>query len=149
MLATRGGPGSSQAPDPVDRESSEVRTVAVFYPVTDLLNLGDSTENLGDNGPPKSFRQAFGPDATNAVAWQRIGRDASPIYHITSNMPPVLIYHGDADTLVPPDQSKRFQAKAMEMGRTVELVIHPGGRHGWWSMVFDIRKFADWFEDRL
>jgi hypothetical protein len=27
--------------------------------------------------------------------------------------------------------------------------VHPGGRHGWWSMVFDIRAFADWFDRHL
>ena len=62
MLATRGGPGDANAADPVDRESSAVQAVAIFYPVTDLLNLGKSTENLGDGGPPKSFVKAFGPN---------------------------------------------------------------------------------------
>ncbi len=149
MLATRGGPGPANAPDPVDRESSAVQTAAIFYPVTDLLNLGNSTENLHDDGPPKSFRRSFGPDATNTAVWKVIGHDSSPIYYITTNMPPILIYHGGADTLVPLDQSERFQAKALEMGRTVKLVVHPGGMHGWWSMVFDIRKFADWFDEYL
>jgi acetyl esterase/lipase len=149
MLATRGGPGSPEAADPVDRETSSVQAAAVFYPVTDLLNLGNSTENLNDGGPPKSFRQAFGPEATNTAAWKVIGHDASPIYYIATNMPPVLIYHGGADTLVPPDQSERFRGKALEAGRNVQLVIHPGGVHGWWSMVFDIRKFADWFDQHL
>ena len=35
-------------------------SVAIFFPVTDLLDLGKSTENLGDGGPPKSFRRSFG-----------------------------------------------------------------------------------------
>jgi BD-FAE/PDZ domain len=47
MLTTRGGPGPDDAEDPVDRESSAVQAVAIFYPVTDLLNLGKSTENPG------------------------------------------------------------------------------------------------------
>src|SRR5437867_3303447 len=59
MLATRGGPGPGDAGDPVDRESSAVQAVAIFYPVTDLLNLGASTENPGDGGPPKSFVKGF------------------------------------------------------------------------------------------
>src|ERR1051325_4653075 len=54
LLATRGAPGPAEAVDPVDRESSAVQAVTIFYPVTDLLNLGSSTENLGDGGPPKN-----------------------------------------------------------------------------------------------
>jgi acetyl esterase/lipase len=149
LVATRGGPGLANAPDPVDRESSAVQAVAVFYPVTDLLNLGKSTENLGDGGPPKSYVKAFGPQSTNLAVWKVIGRGLSPIYHITSNLPPVLIFHGDADTLVPLDQSERFQAQARASGGTVELVVHPGGRHGWLTMVWDVRRFAKWFDRHL
>jgi acetyl esterase/lipase len=149
MLATRGGPGPAAAPDPVDRETSAVQAVAIFYPVTDLLNLGTSTENPGDGGPPRSFVKAFGPESTNLTVWKVVGRETSPIYHVTSNLPPVLVYHGDADTLVPLEQSQRFQEVARAQGRTVELVVHPGGRHGWLTMVWDIRRFADWFDQHL
>jgi dienelactone hydrolase len=87
MLATRGGPGPANAVDPVDRESSAVQAVAIFYPVTDLLNLGDSTENLHDGGPPKSFVKAFRPDPARPQAWPEIGRALSPIYFVSSNTP--------------------------------------------------------------
>ena len=149
MLATRGGPGPASTSDPIDSESSTVQAVAIFFPVTDLLNLGDSTENLHDNGPPKSFVKAFGPNSTNLAAWKIIGHEMSPIDYVTSNLPPTLIYHGDADTLVPLDQSQRFQAAAHRLGRTVELVVHHGGQHGWLSMVWDTRRFADWFDSYL
>lgn len=146
MLATRGGPGPAGASDPVDRESSAVQAVAIFYPPTDLLNLGKSTENPGDGGPPTSFVKGFGPNATNLAVWKVIGRELSPIYFVNSNLPPTLIYHGDADTLVTLDQSERFQAEARKQGLNVELVVHPGGKHGWRSMVWDIRQFANWFD---
>jgi acetyl esterase/lipase len=149
LLATRGGTGPKGASDPVDAESSTVQAVAIFYPVTDLLNLGDSTENLRDGGPPKSFVKAFGPQATNPAIWQVIGRELSPIFFVRSNLPPILIYHGDADTLVPLDQSQRFQAEAKKLGCTVELVVHHGGKHGWPSMVWDLRQFANWFDRYL
>ena len=149
MLATRGGPGRADAPDPVDRESSAVQAVAIFYPVTDLLDLGTSTENLHDGGAPKSFIKAFAQEPQDLATWKVTGREMSPIHHITTNLPPTLIYHGDADTLVPLDQSQRFQARAKELGRSVELVVHPGGTHGWLSMVWDVRKFADWFDAHL
>ena len=149
MVATRGGPGPADAADPIDRESSAVQAVAIFYPVTDLLNLGKSTENPGDGGPPKSYVKGFGPESTNPAVWKVIGHELSPIYYVSSNLPPSLIYHGDADTLVPLDQSERFQAEARKAGGTVELVVHPGGEHGWLTMVWDLRKFADWFDRYL
>lgn len=149
MLATRGGPGRADAADPADRESSAVQAVAIFFPVTDLLNLGKSTENPGDGGPPKSFVKAFGPQSTNLIVWKVIGRDTSPIYHITSNLPPVLIHHGDADTLTPLEQSKWFRDAARKSGRDVKIVVHSGGQHGWLTMPLDLRQFADWFDEQL
>ena len=149
MLATGGGPGPAASADPIDRESSAVQAVAIFYPVTDLLNLGNSTENPGDGGPPKSFVKAFGPDATQMAVWQEIGRECSPIYQITDRLPPILIYHGDADTLVPLEQSERFRQRALAHGQDVQIVVHRGGKHGWLTMILDLRKFADWFDARL
>jgi acetyl esterase/lipase len=149
MMATRGGPGDPAAPDPVDRESSEVQAAAVFFPVTDLIDLGDSTENLHDGGPPKSYKKAFGPDTDQAAVWDRVGREVSPIYHVTADLPPVLIYHGDADTLVPLDQSTRFRDAAAAAGHEVELVVREGKSHGWLSMLLDIRTFAKWYEEKL
>jgi acetyl esterase/lipase len=149
LLATRGAPGPAGAADPVDRESSAVQAVAIFYPVTDLLNLGASTENLGDGGPPKSFVKAFGPQSTNLAVWKVIGRETSPIYFVNSNLPPILIYHGDKDTLVPLEQSERFRNVAHAFGGTVEVKVHRGGKHGWWTMAWDIRRFANWFDEHL
>jgi acetyl esterase/lipase len=149
LLATRGGPGDPAAADPVDRASSAVQAVAIFFPVTDLLNLGSSTENPGDGGPPKSFVKAFGPDAADRTAWKRIGRDLSPIYHITPAMPPVLIVHGDADTLTPLEQAEWFRQRAQDGGATVRLAVRHGKRHGWPTMFWDVRLFADWFDAHL
>jgi acetyl esterase/lipase len=149
MLATCGAAGEPDANDPIDRESSAVQAAAVFFPVTDLLNLGRSTENAGDGGPPRSFVKAFGPEATDRAAWQVIGRAMSPIYHITADLPPVLIFHGGADTLTPLEQSEWFVARAREAGGTVELVVRPGKKHGWLTMFWDIRRFADWFDRYL
>lgn len=149
MLATRGAPGSPDAEDPVDRESSAVQAVAIFYPVTDLLDLGASTENPGDGGPPKSFVKAFGDAGTNMDLWKQVGRECSPIYYLEPSLPPTLIYHGDADTLVPLDQSQRFKDKAKEIGKDVELVIQPGGAHGWPTMILDIENFGNWFDQHL
>lgn len=70
-------------------------------------------------------------------------------YHVTSELPPILIIHGDADPGVPLDQSERFAKCAREAGREVKLDVRPGKKHGWPTMVFDIIRFADWFDEHL
>lgn len=157
MLGTRGGLGDPDAADEIDRQSSEVQCVACFYPPTDLLNLGASTENLGDGGPPKSFRKGFGPRGETIDQWKVLGRELSPIYHITSNLPPIFIVHGDADTLVPVDQSQRFVDAINELNGKLEgspavnikLDVRGEKGHGWPTMILDIPRFADWFDLHL
>lgn len=149
MLATGAGSVAAEAPDESDSESSAVQCVACFYPPTDLLNLGASTENPGDGGPPKSFREGFGPRAQNLDEWKVLGRDLSPIYHIKPGLPPTFIVHGDSDTLVPLDQSERFAEQARSQGLNVALEVRPGKSHGWPTMILDISRFADWFDTHL
>lgn len=137
MLATTG------------KEGSDVAAAAVFFPVTDLLNLGPSTENPGDGGPPISYVKGFGPDATDMEKWKKIGHGISPIYHVHEDQAPVLIFHGDADTLVPLEQSERFQEASEKIGADVELIVRPGQRHGWLTMPLDVARMAAWFDERL
>ncbi len=149
MIATTGGPGDPAALDPVDRESSAVQAAAVFYPVTDLINLGDSRENLHDGGPPKSYVKAFGMESRAVEPWLPVGRAMSPIEHITPDLPPILIYHGTADTLVPYDQSTRFDDKAEVLGLEVEVIARPGKKHGWPTMLIDVFGIGDFYDEHL
>ncbi len=149
MLATTGGPGDPNAADPIDRESSAIEAAAVFFPVTDLINLGDSTQNLHDGGPPKSFVAAFGMTSRAVEPWLPVGHAMSPIDHITPSLPPILIYHGTADTLVPYDQSTRFDEKAEALGLDVEVIARPGKKHGWPTMLLDVFEFVDFYNQHL
>ncbi|MBN1506528.1 MAG: hypothetical protein JW955_06765, partial [Sedimentisphaerales bacterium] len=59
------------------------------------------------------------------------------------------IIHGGADTLTPLEQSQSFVTRAREAGGTVNLIVRPGKKHGWPTMLWDIRRFADWFDRYL
>jgi acetyl esterase/lipase len=148
-MGTQGGPGKADAKDPIDRESSAVQAVACFFPPTDFLNYGSPGEDAVGVGTLKNYKGAFGPESDTPEGRQKLGKEVSPIYFITDKMSPTLILHGDADKLVPIQQSESFVAKAKEAGATAKLVPHPGGAHGWPNMAADQPVMADWFDEYL
>lgn len=149
MVATTGDDGDPDSADPIERESSRVRAAAVFYPVTDLIDLGESTENLRDGGPPKSYVKAFGMESRDPDPWIPVGEAMSPIKHITPELPPILIFHGTADTLVPYDQSTRFAAEAKNQGLEVKVIPREGKKHGWPTMILDVFKISRFYDKHL
>ncbi len=152
-VATRGGPGDPQSPDPVDRESSAVQAAACFFPPTDFLNYGGPGISGVGQGPLATLQVAFGPQALTAEGRETLGRQISPIYFVTSQLPPTLIIHGDDDKVVPLQQSETFVKRAKEVNsRHIELIIRPGKGHGWgdfWRSTEDINAFVDWFDRHL
>jgi acetyl esterase/lipase len=153
MIATQGGPGPAAATDPVDHESSAVQAVAVFFPPTDFLNWGAPGVDGVGRGPLSPLFAAFGSLSDTDLGRQIVGKMISPIYYVTSSLPPVLIVHGDADVVVPLQQSESFAAKAKEVGAPmVKIIVRKGKGHGWgdfWKSKEDIDAFADWFDKYL
>ena len=148
-LGTQGAPGKPDAKDPIDRESSAVQAVACFFPPTDFLNYGTPGEDGVGFGILKGFKAAFGPRADDAEERKKLGHEISPIYFVTSNMPPTLIIHGDADKLVPIQQAETFLERAKEDGVKTKLVVKKGEAHGWKDWISDFALFTDWFDENL
>jgi acetyl esterase/lipase len=148
-MGTQGGPGDAKAKDPIDRESSAVQCVACFFPPTDFLNYSQPGEDAVGVGILKSFEAAFGPRSDTAEERQKLGREISPIYFVHSNMPPILIIHGDADMLVPICQAQTFVKRCEAVGSTARLVVREGKPHGWPNMGKDMEIIADWFDEHL
>ena len=148
-MGVYGGPGDPKAADPVDRESSAIQAIACFYPPTDFLNYGKPGECAVGVGILERFQPAFGPETATAEGRERLGKEVSPIYHITASLPPTFIIHGDQDKLVPLQQAESFLAKAKEAGATTKLTIKPGVAHGWPNQQEDYPLLADWFDEQL
>lgn len=149
-LGTQGAPGAATAKDPMDRASSAVQAVACLFPATDFLNYGTNGVDAVGIGLLAEFKPAFGPRSDTAESRQIYGREISPVYFVTSNLPPTLIIHGDADKLVPYQQSEMFVQRAQVAGaKTVKLIRMPDKGHGWPDMVKDMETMADWFDKHL
>jgi acetyl esterase/lipase len=161
MLGTAGAPGDPEAKDPVDRESSRVQAVACFFPPTDFLNFGaPGKELIHATDHAKPFRSAFDhkeldPETNLCVPvadparLRAITRQISPVSHVTPDDAPTLLIHGDADTLVPLQQSETMLAKLKAAGVDAKLVVKPGAGHGWLTMGQDMNALADWFDNHL
>jgi len=152
-IATQGAAGPADAKDPVERESSAVQAAACFFPPTDFLNYGRPGICGVGAGPLAPLQAAFGPRALDPQERLSLGREISPIYFVTARLPPTLIIHGDADTVVPLQQSESFVQRAKAAGAAnVQLIIRPGKGHGWgdfWRSREDVTAFADWFDRYL
>jgi len=136
MLATLDGTGDADDPDPVNRESSKLQLVVSRAGPTALWDFeGGSIQHVA------SFMGGI-PDGPT---WVRAYREASPITHVTSDDPPMLLIHGDADAVVPFAQSEQFARALRDAGVDVDLIRVEGGDHGANDMPTTLR----WLDTRL
>jgi acetyl esterase/lipase len=152
--------GNPKAADPVERESSRVAAVACYYPPTDFLNWGkEGTVMLGRGIPVPvlgafDFRQLDPKTGaleriTDEDKIKQIGKDISPIYHVSKTTPPTLIAHGDKDPLVPLQQSEAMMAKLKEAGVPSELIVQKGGGHDGEVVKANLPQVLAWFDKYL
>jgi hypothetical protein len=163
MLGTAGAEGNQDAADPIDRVSSRVQAVGCFFPHTDFLNWGKqgnvlSSKTISDRFKPamdfheydrasKLFMRVESEERIRAIL-KRI----SPITFVNDRSAPTLIIHGDADVVVPMQQSERIIGKLKAAGVPAKLILKAGGRHGWagWGDIGpELDILADWFDKYL
>jgi dipeptidyl aminopeptidase/acylaminoacyl peptidase len=70
----------------------------------------------------------------------------SPARQVTADAPPFMIIHGDADLVVPLQQSERLLAELKDKGVAAELIVKAGGGHPWLTINEEVAKMADWFD---
>jgi acetyl esterase/lipase len=160
MQGLAGAAGDPNAKDPVDRESSRVQSVACFFPPTDFLNYGKTGEVALGRGVLKDFPAPFDFEEldaprrhfvriTDEAKRLEIGKEISPINHVSADDPPTLIIHGDADVLVPIQQSQMMIDKLQAAGVKAKLIVKPGAGHGWPDMAPELVKIDDWFDETI
>lgn len=163
ILGTTGDDGDPKAADPIDRVSSRVQAVACLYPPTDLLNYGLEGKNaFTENLLVKQIRARPAVDVhvySEATGlFERVDdpkkiedvlREISPITHVTADDAPTLIVHGNADFLVPLQQSERIVPRFKEAGVPIELIVKKGVGHTFDGMEPEHAKMLDWFDKYL
>lgn len=92
--------------------------------------------------------------AANSFPWNRkdIYVDQSPLFGAENIKTPLLLLHGDADTNVPPGESRQLYTALKLLGKEVELIEVAGQDH--WILEHDKRKkwtktIVAWFDKWL
>lgn len=163
MIATSDNVVNPKSKDPVDKVSSRVQAAAVFYPPTDFLNYGKantfsqvSQAGLAFMGLAGAFDFKVFSDSTRTYVSitdmekkREIAKEISPITHVSSDDPPVLIIHGNKDFVVPMQQSESIIAKFKDMKVPCHFIMREGGAHGWPNRDVEEKNFIDWFDKYL
>jgi acetyl esterase/lipase len=116
-LLTHYDVGNSESEDPIEQMKSRPDFGILVYPVITLsgefAHIGSRNNLLGNN-----------PD-------QELVDSLSNHLQITEDTPPTFMGHGDADNVVPLENSEMFDSALAANGVESELFVDPGKDHGY------------------
>lgn len=126
-----------------DQSDAVDAVVSCFAPM-DVANTFEYDANVPGN---KLLQYCLlGSDASK---WTEIERQMSPLYQVKDgqNYPPFLLFHGDADKVVPYEQMERMYMRLKDNGNKVEAYRVKGANHerDFWSPTIynTVQKFLD------
>ena len=163
FAATAPPPPNPEAEDPVDRESSEIQAVVAFFPGTDMANFGSPGTTIVQHFHSLDYRIDAAFDfhrwdnetkrferVTDPELRLEIFRQNSPISHVNAGDPPVLLFHGNQDKLVPIQQSRLFVERLREANISHKLIVAEGKGHGWeLPLGNQFEEIVGWFDRHL
>lgn len=117
--------------------------VIAAYPVTDLADLDERSHRF-----ERHYNETLiGP----LPECRELRRQRSPLTLAGEIRVPVLVLHGDADPVVPVEQSVSFTERCRAAGGDVELVVYAGEGHGFRrpeNQLDEYRRMQDFLVSR-
>ena len=138
--------GNLDAKNPLMRESTNVKAAAIFFPPTDFLDWDGKPANLALIG---DLLFLGGPQGHSEEEIKDRAREISPARLVKGRTIPFLFIHGDADPLVPLQQSQKMVEVLKAAGGSAELIVKKGGGHPWLTISEEVKIMADWFDHHL
>ncbi len=136
LAAMRAAPGESGSDDPVERESAALQAIVLRAAVSDLRTVSAPA----GVGYVVSYLEA---GYSEASAVKALYAAASPITQVSPSAPPTLLIHGDADKLIPYEQSVAMETALRAAKVPTRLITIAGGEHGA-NFVTTGKPRADW-----
>lgn len=127
FLGTSGDVEQFEGTHGVTGVSSRVQAVVDWFGPTRVARMSHHPSRMDHDAPDSPENQLIG-----ALAQQNpeLAERLNPAQYASNDDPPFLIQHGDADPLVPVEQSEILADALKAAGAKVEFEILPGAGHG-------------------
>ena len=126
----------------------KVQAVVDWFGPTALRRMAMYPSRMDHNSPEApEARLIGGPVQQNPD----LAEKANPISYVSKDDPPFLIQHGDADPLVPMEQSELLRDALAKVGVPVELTIFHRAGHGGpqFQTPENLKKVSEFFQKYL
>ncbi|MSU57114.1 MAG: alpha/beta hydrolase [Pedosphaera sp.] len=125
---------------------TKITAAGIFFPPTDLLDWNGKPANVAIIG---DLLFLGGVKAHSEEEIKESARLLSPALLVKGTPIPFLLIHGDADPLVPLQQSKKMIEALKAAGGSAELIVKAGGGHPWLTLPEEVEVMAKWFDKQL
>jgi acetyl esterase/lipase len=150
MLAGNPALAEPDSRNPLNKVGSEVQAVVAYMPPTDFSNWGKPNFIAAEDKTLSIFMPALGvTPATPKEKLPEIARVLSPITYVNAKFPPTLLVHGEADKLVPVQQSRTLNDAFAKAGIIHDLIAVPNAGHDGSIMAPSATRVLEWFEKYL
>jgi len=134
-------------------DGTEVKATAIFFPPTDFTMYGTkAVDPRSEDRFAKIIRALAFREGVDGLSDEEITEritSISPAKLVHKQAPPFLFIHGDADPVVPLQQSEVMVKALKENGVEAKLIIKQGGGHPWLTIHEEVAVLADWFDSQL
>lgn len=152
LAVTTAEDGDPKAKDELKRYDTRLKAAVIFFPPTDFLQWGDLKVKEGQTSPVMLVVGKLVGTGGRKRSPEELNRQLekiSPARLVTGKECPCLLIHGDADPLVPLQQSQTFLEALRKAGVPAELIVKAGGGHPWPTIHEEVAIAADWLDRQL
>lgn len=131
MVAYTTGKDGLEPQAPYANTGSEVAAVINLYGITNLLSLQTTRKDGTPTGRPTAGNMQRRLTGSTLPEGRTLWREASPVTHVKSGLPPTFISHGKRDTAVDYLQALELAQALKEQGVPHELVMLENTNHSY------------------